>query len=224
MHMAGAAKGGRAAVKGATKVFPIGKLLRPAGGLSKGADEAAGKIGREAAEKTGKRTRKISQEEAWKRAREARDDMHRKLAADARRGPDGNPLSNSKTKERMRHRNAVTGCTDPNTGLSAGGHNVAADGSWGCAEKNALDNLNAKRRAADPNARDLEPHEVDFCEANKPSHNGPPSDNKPICRDWCQERTDPEQYPNDTPYEGSTPDDADPYVKSRWDELEEGRK
>lgn len=200
--MAGKAKAGR----GLVKIFPVEKLIRPANGLARHADDAAAKASRrgtKAARKAGPSNRVIHQQQAWKQAADERDRLHRELA-------DQGPRA-------VKEHKTVTGCTDPETGLSAGGHSSPAGGRWGCAEKNALDNLNAKRaeRGLDP----LEPHQVDYCKAAKTSTSGPPSSEMPICKTYCQEQTTPDQFPNGTKYYGS-----DGVSESPWDQLASGRR
>jgi hypothetical protein len=220
--MAPRGKAAAAAGKGMTKVFPVGKLLRPAGGLRKGADipaRAGNKAARDAATK-GKRV--ISQQEAWQRAAKARDDLHRKLAKEAREGPNGQRLNDKYAELKLRQNRVVTGATDPETGMSAGGHSFKAGGDWGCAEKNALDNLNKMRadRGLDP----LEPHQVDFSKAERTSLNGPPSEEMPICRSWCQRQTNPEQYPDNVKYEGSAGPNESPWENTAGSRREHGRR
>lgn len=220
--MTGKGKAAAAAGRGLTKVFPVGKLLRRTGGLRKGADipaKAGNKAARNAATK-GKRV--ISQQEAWRRAAKARDDMHRKLAKEAREGPGGRRWTPDDAETKLKKTRVVTGATDPETGLSAGGHSFKADGDWGCAEKNALDNLNKMRgeRGLDP----LEPHQVDFTNAQQTRLNGPPGDEMPICRSWCQRYTDPEQYPDGVKYEGSYGPNESPWENAAGSRREHGRR
>lgn len=199
----------RGAAKGLTKMFPVGKLLRPAGGLRKGAQVAGRKTAVKGINQPSKMVRKLNQRQAWKRASEARDDLHRQLArdvAEGRRLPRG-------------QKTVITGATDPSTGMSAGGHNFAADGGWGCAEKNALDNLNAMRRR--DGLPPLEAHQVDFTKATNVTDRAgnmvdPPGFEKPICSRWCQDETYPEQFPDDVRYEtGGTWDDMTTHGRRR---------
>lgn len=193
----------RGAGKALGKIFPVERLLRHADGMPKGAKVAGKKTSVEGVTKPSKMTRKLNQRQAWKRAAEARDDLHRKLAADV---ADGKRLPRGQ-------KTVITGATDPSTGLSAGGHNFGAGGGWGCAEKNALDNLNDLRRK-NGHHPDLEPHQVDFSQAtNVTDRDGnlvpPPGFEKPICSAWCQGKTLPDQYPNGVRYESP----------GQWDDL-----
>jgi hypothetical protein len=218
--MAGRGKAAAAAGKGLTKVFPVGKLLRPAGGLRK---HIPGKAGRKAAgDAAGKSKRVIHQQEAWQRAAKARDDLHRKLAKEAREGPNGQRLDDKFAKKNLKENRVVTGATDPETGLSAGGASHSAGGDWGCAEQNALKNLNDLRgeRGLDP----LEPHQVDFSKAERTSLNGPPGEEMPICRSWCQRETNPEQYPDGVKYEGSSGPAESPWENTAGSRREHGRR
>jgi hypothetical protein len=201
------------AAEGAFKVFPVGKLLRRAKGLRDNADEAA------TAARRGvdppKRTRNISQEEAWKRARKARDDAHTDLVAKKKRIKEiekelaGPPKPDKKRASELKAEQAsyagvgraqtVTGATDPETGISAGGwnHKPKADAEgWGCAEKMALDTVNAER--AKQGLPPLSAKEVDFSDARAVRPDGT-YEQKPV-DGWCQNRTDPEQFPDDIQY------------------------
>ena len=105
----------------------------------------------------------------WRRASEARDETHRRFVRDAHADQDGNRLGHQLVHKNLKNKK-VTSATDPETGPSAGGVNGSARGGWGCAEKNALDNLDALRaeRGLDP----LEPYQVDFTRAHQISIKG----------------------------------------------------
>lgn len=242
----------QAAGRAATKIFPVGKLFRRAGGRRRG-DPIVGREGGRRAGNQGRR--EISQQEGWRRAAEARDDAHRRLVRDSREAAEGAARKEARDRARrldkarqkalrtgragdwdkvrqlegqqirnqrdmdelvddlhatnMKKHSVVTGATDPETGLSAGGYSGSAGGGWGCAEKNALDNLNAMR--AERGMSPLEPTQVDFSKAEWTRTIGPPSDQAPICRSWCQRLTHPEQYPDDIKYQGSTVDGESPW-------------
>jgi hypothetical protein len=208
---------GRAAgevAEGAIKVFPVGKLLRRAKGLRNNADEAA------TAARRGvdppRRPRNYT-EECWKRARKERDDAHADLVAKKQRLKDierelaGPPKPDKKRASELRAEQAsyagvgkaqtVTGATDPETGISkAGWNHKPKDGSegWGCAEKMALDEVNAARAALNPPKPPLDAKDVDFSDAREIMPDGSYKQ-KPV-DGWCQNRTNPEQFPDDVEY------------------------
>jgi hypothetical protein len=200
------------ALEAGAKVFPIGKLLRPAKGLRSGADEAAVAARRGVDPPT--RARRLTQEESWAKARQARDDAHTDLVRkkqrlkEIQREKAGPPKPD---RERMRALNAeeasykglgkaetVTAATDPETGITKAGwnHKPTPPERWGCAEKMALDEINAERTAR--GLPKLDAKDVDFSEARyiEPDGSYRP---KPI-DGWCQNKTDPDQYPNDVQY------------------------
>lgn len=201
------------AAEGAFKVFPVGKLLRKAKGLRDNADEAA------TAARRGvdppKRTRTLTQEDSWARARQARDKAHDDLVKKKARLKEiekelaGPPKPDKKRASELKAEQAsyagvgraqtVTGATDPETGISKGGWNhKPKEGSegWGCAEKMALDEINAERarRGLGP----LDAKDVDFSEAREVRPDGT-YQQKPV-DGWCQNRTNPEQFPDGIEY------------------------
>lgn len=189
---------------GLTKLFPVERLFRPAGGMPKRTAIPGRKTTVRGIKRGPRLERTINQQQAWRSASKARDELHRRLVRDV---ANGGRLPRGK-------RTVITGATDPSTGLSAAGHNFKAgpDG-WGCAEKNALDNLNTLRRQQGKHP-DLEPHQVDYTNAtNVTDRTGqavdPPGFEKPICQRMCQGETLPDQYPDGVRYEAGGP----------WDDL-----
>lgn len=89
-------------------------------------------------------------------------------------------------------------------------------------DKIAKKNLKDMRaeRGLDP----LEPHQVDFAKAQRTSLNGPPSEEMPICRSWCQRETNPEQYPDGVKYEGSAGPAESPWENTAGSRREHGRR
>lgn len=203
------------AAEGAFKVFPVGKLLRRADGLRNGADEAAMAARRGVPPPT--RARKLTQQEGWAKARKARDDAHADLVAKKKRLKEiekelaGPPKPDKKRASELKAEQAsyagvgraqtVTGATDPETGISKAGWNhkpkPGSDG-WGCAEKMALDEINAERARMTPPRPPLDAKDVDFSEAREVRPDGT-YQQKPV-DGWCQNRTNPEQFPDNIEY------------------------
>lgn len=164
-------------------------LIRKAKGLiGKGADDAASASTRQ--------VRRMTPDEAWKASREARDKLHEELRQKSNK--ELRDLHGSKKKRVT----VVTGATDPESRITVAGHNRAAksadgSGDWGCAERDALDKLNAERRAQGY-TRDLRPDEVYYSEARELRSGDPSYVEKPICARYCQTNIPRGQFPPGT--------------------------
>ena len=216
------------AAKGA-RIFPVGRLFRPVGGLRNSVDEA-GMVAARGSRGAGpvRRPRTYSQRHGWRRAQQARDELHDSIVRDKQRIKHLHKRLQSPPKpsraERIRLQNeirrigdrgrgkakTVTAATDPETGITRAGrnHDALPDANgWGCAEKMALDEINAARAAMTPPRRALEPHEVDFSEAIEVGKNVGDRVQKPVDA-ACQSRTNPDQFPDGTQFYDGGPDDT----------------
>lgn len=205
----GKGKAASKAVEAGVRVFPVGKLLRRVKGLRSKVDDAA-MAAKRGVPKPG-RPRKIQQRKTWDMARESRDKLHDDVVASKKRMQEirdelnGTPKPSDARRRELNgelqehagrgRAESVTGATDPSTGITGAGYNhkPTPPERWGCAEKGALDDINRQR--ADRGLPPLKSDEVDFSEARVVRTDGV-YEEKPI-DGWCQNRTNPEQYPND---------------------------
>lgn len=221
------AKGTTRAAGGFLKKL-IGDLIRPVKKLARKGDDLARPKHVDDAVRDAMDTNRVD----WKKekgladARRKRDELHDQLAG----------KNKAQRKEWLReHRpgktpskngpSSVTGAYDPDADVSGAGttfRDRARSPLGGCAEDDALDEINKQRDAMGlpPKQR----HEVVYTEAYRINDDTKPGEyiEEPICKRNCQEVTDPKQYPHDVASQHQRRDEnglPDPQDKpARWDD------
>ncbi|WP_460523311.1 hypothetical protein [Flindersiella endophytica] len=197
----------------------LGDLIRPVKKrvgktVGKSGDEVAG-AGKKAVPSPSKKAKGLAE------ARRKRDELHDQLAGKTKaerkewlrqNRPGKTPSKNGPS--------SVTGAYDPDADVSGAGttfRDRANSPLGGCAEDDALDQINKQR--ADMGLPPKERHEVVYTEAYRINDDTRPGDyiEEPICKRNCQEVTDPKQYPDNVGSQHQRPNDPND-GPARWDD------